>query len=938
MKTYFQNPIIKVGLIFLLYLPTFNHLLATSSPDVLVFATLPSNPGSNDGLIDLMINAGTAPYQIKFSKDDGSGNFQVEYEVTAQNIGDEDYNLASVGNYKIEITDAHCASLILDIIVSMECNCELPILNYDASSCSLSWGEICNETGTGYAYFLQYNGNGTWTDIQVAGSSYIIPSGGNGEYRLKVSKESCPDIFSDEVSVSCSTTSCTCTAPSLSVNSTSCTISWTSPSCPGYTANLQVLNSSNVWVTLGNTTPYTASANGSHRVALTKAGCPDVYSNTVSITCFDPNAGCTCPAPTLSINSNTCSISWPAPSCPGYISSLQVLNSSNVWVNVGSTSPHTASTNGSHRLALTKAGCPVVYSNTVNVNCYNPNNGCTCPAPSLNLNTASCTLSWTVTSCSGYVATVQKLNNANVWENVGSTSPYSVTGNGSHRILLSKPGCPDVYSNAVSVTCYNPNSGCNCPAPSLNHNATACNLSWTPSACPGYSTTLQKLNSASGAWSNITTSTPYSIPQNQNGSYRVIASKPGCPDVESSSVYVTCSCTNTPTLTAFVMDGNTPGNSQTIAPGSNSSMSLSQSSPTGCVGDQIFIGFLSSEVNSNWTVSGQDLQVQNSQTSGGYTIFEIQLTSDPSISQGVLTFVSPCGDTYTLTISFDCCLNVDFSGTTNNVCDIMNILPTGGAEPYSFEISGTGTQGTVIQQNNPDIDFSVLGQDEEIILNITVMDANGCSITFDQSFAQCSGNCTTNVAGAPICQCVSMDGVGFDEESCSITGFAVGCSDGGSIHMFNSNNEQVGNVPFSNSTSDPQSLALMNEVLNTNGNDTYTIYFECGCGFSNPFTIDVSCLGFKSISNDGSIVQNIQFYPNPFNHGVYAKWISQQNSSMNIHVYNNLGQHVFDSKLDANIGDNITYLEAFENLPTGVYTIKVELNNKTSFSRVVKTK
>jgi hypothetical protein len=172
----------------------------------------------------------------------------------------------------------------------------------------------------------------------------------------------------------------------------------------------------------------------------------------------------------------------------------------------------------------------------------------------------------------------------------------------------------------------------------------------------------------------------------------------------------------------------------------------------------------------------------------------------------------------------------------------MNILPSGGAEPYSFEISGTGTQGTVIQQNNPDIDFSVLGQDEEIILNITVMDANGCSITFDQSFAQCSGNCTTNVAGAPICQCVTMDGVGFDEESCSITGFAVGCSDGGSIHMFNSNNEQVGNVPFSNSTSDPQSLALMNEVLNTNGNDTYTIYFECGCGFSHLSAVQIQKL------------------------------------------------------------------------------------------------
>lgn len=938
MKTHISKLILTFLTLLWVWTSQATSLATMSNPDVRVFVTLPSNPGANDGIIDLMINAGVAPYHIKFSKDDGSGNFNIEYEVTAENTGDEDYQLASVGNYKIEIVDIFCANLTLDIVVSMECNCPTPLLNYDDINCALSWQNDCEENGSGYEYALQFKINGVFYTISTSANTYAIPQGSNGEYRLMVSKTDCPEIYSDVITTSCASSSCTCNIPTLNYDANNCSISWSPSGCPGYNMTLQHQNSANDWVDVSNTSPFSITGNGNYRLALTKAGCGTIYTSITNATCFNPNSGCNCAPPTLSVNTTSCSLTWNAPSCPGYSLVLQRLNSANTWINVGNTSPYSVTENGSHRLVLSKPGCPDQISNAVSVTCYNPNNGCTCPAPSLNLNTASCTLSWTVTSCPGYVATVQKLNNANVWENVGSTSPFSVTGNGSHRILLSKPGCPDVYSNSVSVTCYNPNSGCSCPAPNLSHNASACNLSWTPSACPGYSTTLQKLNPASGAWSNVTSSTPYTIPQNQNGSYRVIASKPGCPDVESSSVYVACSCTNTPTLTAFVMDGNTPGNSQTIAPGSNSSMSLSQSSPTGCVGDQIFIGFLSSEVNSNWTVSGQDLQVQNSQTSGGYTIFEIQLPSDPSISQGVLTFVSPCGDTYTLTISFDCCLNVDFSGTTNNVCDIMNILPSGGAEPYSFEISGTGTQGTVIQQNNPDIDFSVLGQDEEIILNITVMDANGCSITFDQSFAQCSGNCTTNVAGAPICQCVSMDGVGFDEESCSITGFAVGCSGGGTIHMFNSNNEQVGNVPFSNSTSDPQSLVLMNEVLNTNGNDTYTIYFECGCGFSNPFTIDVSCLGFKSISNDGSIVQNIQFYPNPFNHGVYAKWISQQNSSMNIHVYNNLGQHVFDSKLDANIGDNITYLEAFENLPTGVYTIKVELNNKTSFSRVVKTK
>ena len=122
--------------------------------------TAPSSPGANDGVIDLFIDEGTAPYFITYSKDDGSCSFSIEYEITAQNNGDEDYLNASEGIYRISITDAHCASLSLDIIVSLDCTCNLPILNYEDAECLLYWQNDCEEDGSGYTYFLQHQSNG----------------------------------------------------------------------------------------------------------------------------------------------------------------------------------------------------------------------------------------------------------------------------------------------------------------------------------------------------------------------------------------------------------------------------------------------------------------------------------------------------------------------------------------------------------------------------------------------------------------------------------------------------------------------------------------------------------------------------------------------------------------------------------------------------------
>lgn len=157
MKTHFQKSItcIFFFICFNWCMPISMH--AMSQDDIEAFAILPSSPSDHNGVIDLVLNSNTDPYNIKYFKDDGTGIFNLVYEITAtENGAGEDFESASLGNYRIEIQDNYCGAIVLNVTLSLECNCTVPILNFEASQCVLTWDEVCNELGQGFEYSWTY--------------------------------------------------------------------------------------------------------------------------------------------------------------------------------------------------------------------------------------------------------------------------------------------------------------------------------------------------------------------------------------------------------------------------------------------------------------------------------------------------------------------------------------------------------------------------------------------------------------------------------------------------------------------------------------------------------------------------------------------------------------------------------------------------------------
>ena len=70
-----------------------------NNPDVKAIVLLPTAAHLSDGVIDMVITTGDAPYQIKYYKNNIQGNPILVKEVIAMNNGDEDLQNVSVGQH-----------------------------------------------------------------------------------------------------------------------------------------------------------------------------------------------------------------------------------------------------------------------------------------------------------------------------------------------------------------------------------------------------------------------------------------------------------------------------------------------------------------------------------------------------------------------------------------------------------------------------------------------------------------------------------------------------------------------------------------------------------------------------------------------------------------------------------------------------------------------
>ncbi len=203
------------------------------------------------------------------------------------------YTITKDGKYRLLSKKEGCPDIISNIVqtsCTASCTCDVPLLSYSANNCQLTWANSC----TSYTVSLQrLNIANIWeTVVQQAVSPYNVQT--NGQYRLYLSTSAtsiglvCPPVSSNTVTTSCttSTNTCSCNAPTLSHNSTACTLTWSVSGCTGYTTTLQ-RSISGVWTSISASSPYTipTGSNGQYRIITSKAGCTDVVSNIVNVTC-----------------------------------------------------------------------------------------------------------------------------------------------------------------------------------------------------------------------------------------------------------------------------------------------------------------------------------------------------------------------------------------------------------------------------------------------------------------------------------------------------------------------------------------------------------------------------------------------------------------------------------------------------------------------------
>ncbi len=80
----------------------------------------------------------------------------------------------------------------------------------------------------------------------------------------------------------------------------------------------------------------------------------------------------------------------------------------------------------------------------------------------------------------------------------------------------------------------------------------------------------------------------------------------------------------------------------------------------------------------------------------------------------------------------------------------------------------------------------------------------------------------------------------------------------------------------------------------------------------------------------------VKFYPNPFTKGINLDIDSPQKDVVSIVVINSIGSVIFTTKVDVEAGQNVKYLNEFEQLPSGVYTVKLKSDLMDHTTRVIR--
>ncbi|QIP13700.1 hypothetical protein G8759_14260 [Spirosoma aureum] len=385
--------------------------------------------------------------------------------------------VSSAGTYSVTLTSGSGCTAVTSVEVSADQSAPSVSINPGSATLSCASPSV-SLTAVGVGSVLWNTGS----------TSPILTVSSAGTYSVTLTSGSgCTAVTSVEVSADQS-------APSVSINPGSATLSCASPS-----VSLTAVGVGSVLWNTGSTSPIlTVSSAGTYSVTLTSgSGCTAVTSVEVSA---DQSA------PSVSINPSSATLTCATPSV-----SLTAVGVGSVRWNTGSTSPIlTVSTAGTYSVTLTSgSGCTAVTSVEVSADQS---------APSVSINPGSATL-----SCASPSVSLTAVGVGSVRWNTGSTSPIlTVSTAGTYSVTLtSGSGCTAVASVEVSA---------DQSAPSVSINPSSATLT-----CATPSVSLTAVGVGSVRWNTGSTSPILTV--SSAGTYSVtLTSGSGCTAVTSVEV------------------------------------------------------------------------------------------------------------------------------------------------------------------------------------------------------------------------------------------------------------------------------------------------------------------------------------------------------------------------------------------------------------------
>ena len=375
------------------------------------------------------------------------------------------------GDYILEVTDfIGCVDSFYTTIVAEE-DCEVPCdclggFTVSAACDRVDWWRIGTECSEYEQCNVWYNGvNVNGGGLLCNGFFGFTNPGDVWVYELIDDDGICPTVVSDTLVVNCVNGCTPCSGMSLTQSNCVLTSNW-SCSQTGWTVT---------W--LFNSVPFTpnisqfqhsAQADGLYQIQFSKPGCPTTIRSQTVTGCPVSTCPCADPIPVLSVNN--CVASWNDTYCD-YNVSLQRWTGT-FWTTVATSPTFTITVDGDYRLQIVKAGCSVIFSNTVSVTGCLPVDctGCTNPI----FSNVGCQLSYDL--CTNGWASVLRLN-GNIIAPSGGAGSHTAILDGTYTVTYSKAGCTDIVRTLNITGCTPPPDCTGCINPTVSF--VNCNVTHT---------------------------------------------------------------------------------------------------------------------------------------------------------------------------------------------------------------------------------------------------------------------------------------------------------------------------------------------------------------------------------------------------------------------------------------------------------------------------